>query len=452
MKNSRKFKLILMILICVLIILVGFLGIYKKTGNSYKNILPKYELASDLTGSTVLEFEVDSGTETIYLDKDGNEVDSNKITEENEKDYTKKEVLVNEKEVLNSVNYKKVAQIMKKRLEFLQTDQYRLDLDEETGKIILVFEDEYPDDIMSILPMEAKLELIDSNTEDVILSYSDFKSAEATYATLDDGSYTTYINLKLNDSGIKKINNIDGYKTSTSEEGETTVNKFKVMFDTDEIAEVSYDDMLLDSKTLRITTAENLTSNSSINSEMNTNSIVSELATMGKLPVEYNLVAEEYLQSNAKDYIEYILIGLVAVCIVISIYFIIRYRTKGILAVIAFAANASLFLLIIRLTNIQISLNGFAGILGLIFLNTILVNNILKCIKENDKTFSENIKDAYLKSIDVFVIMLIIFVVFAFSSMTVITTMGLLVFWGWLIVILGNLILTAPMLSVASKK
>ena len=71
MKNSKKLKLTLMILICTLIILVGFLGIYLKKENLYKNIMPKYELASDLKGSTVLEFEIDEGTEKIYYDKDG---------------------------------------------------------------------------------------------------------------------------------------------------------------------------------------------------------------------------------------------------------------------------------------------------------------------------------------------------------------------------------------------
>jgi len=451
-KNSKKLKLVLMILVCILVILVGFLGIYSKTNNSYKNILPEYELASDLKGSTILEFEVNEGTETIYLDKDGKEVDATTITEKNEDNYTKKEVLINEKESLNIENYKKVVEIMKKRLEFLQADQYRLDLDEKTGKIVLAFEDDYPDDIKSFLQMEGKLELVDSNTENVILDYNNFSSAEATYAALDDGSYVTYINLKLNNTGIEKVNNIESYKTSTSEEGETTVNKFKVIFDTDEITEISYDNILLSNKTLRITTAKDLTSNSSINSELNTNTLVSQLATMGKLPVVYNLTAEEYIKSDVADYVKYIIAGLAIICVVISIYFVIRYKSKGILAIISFAANISLFLLIIRLTNIQISLNGFAGILGLILLNTILVNNILKCVKENDKTFSENIKNAYLKTIDAFVIMLILFAVFSFSSMTVINMMGLLVFWGWLVVLIGNLILTVPMLAVVSKK
>ena len=90
--------------------------------------------------------------------------------------------------------------------------------------------------------------------------------------------------------------------------------------------------------------------------------------------------------------------------------------------------------------------------LGLITLNTILVNNILKNIKNIDKTFSENIKSAYLKTINAFVIVLIIFAVFSFSEMTVISSMGLLIFWGWLVTIFGNLILTVPMLCIANKK
>ena len=182
---------------------------------------------------------------------------------------------------------------------------------------------DYPDDIKSILPMEGKLYLTDSNTNDVILEYTDFSSAEASYAALDDGSYTTYISLKLNSSGVSKIKNIDKYKTTTnSESGETTVNNLKIMFDKDEIAEVSYDDILLTGKTLRIATSKNLTSNSSINSKMNTNTIVCKLATIGKTPVVYKVSSEEFLANDTACYINYIIIGLATVCIIIAVYFI----------------------------------------------------------------------------------------------------------------------------------
>ena len=462
MKNSKKLKLTLMILICVLIILVGFVGIYSKKGNLYKNKLPEYLLATDLRGATVLEFEVDDSVDTKYYDNEGNEVDSSKITEENEKDYKKEEIPVNAKENLTEDNYKKVINIMKERLSFLRADQYRLDLDKNTGRIVLTFEDDYPDDIKSFLKMEGKLELVDSKTEEVILTYTDFTKAEATYAAADGieaTDYMLYITLKLNNSGIEKINNIDKYKVTSeseknteSDEEASTTNKFKIMFDSEQIAEVSYEDILLNKNSLRITTAKNLKDDYEINSNLNVNTIVSKLATIGKLPVIYDITAEEYIKSEVANYTNYIVIGISAVCVLILFYYIIKYKTKGILASISFVANIAIFLILIRLTKIQISLNGIAGILGLILLNTILVNNILKNIKISDKAFSENVKNAYFETINTFVILLITFVVFAFSDMLVINSMGLLVFWGWFVILVGNLILTVPMLAIANKK
>ena len=118
MKKSKIMKLILMVLICVLIILVGFVGIYSKKLNAYQNNLPEYELASDLKGSTVLEFEVDDSSETVYYDKEGKKVDSSTVTDENKEDYTQEEKEVNAKESLTVENYKQVVKIMKERLKF----------------------------------------------------------------------------------------------------------------------------------------------------------------------------------------------------------------------------------------------------------------------------------------------------------------------------------------------
>ena len=455
MKNSKKLKLILMILICVLIILVGVVGIYTKTGISYKNIIPEYILASDIKGTTILEFEVDNSKETIYYDKEGKKVDSSEVTEENKKDYTTKEAPANLEENLNEENYNKSMDIMKERLDFLAADQYNLDLDEKTGKIVLTVDDDYIEDIQSILPMQGSLQLIDSNTGDIIIDNTNFKSAEGTYASTPAGNnnvkYTAYINLELNDTGIEKINNIDKYKTTTSENGETTVNKLKVMFDGDELAEISYDNIVLTGKVLRVTTAKDLISDTEINSKLNTNTVVSKLATIGKMPVVYNLTVEEFMKNGRVEYINYIVIGVLAICAIVSLYFIFRYKSNGLLGVIAFATNISLFLIIIRLTKIEISLNSFAGILGLIVLYTTLANNIVKAVNNKESNFGENVKNAWLKSIDILVVSLILIIVFAFANMSLISTMGLLLFWGWLITIIGNLIFTIPMLSIVNK-
>ena len=141
MKSRRKLKMILMVLICITVIMVGFIGIYTKNLNKYSNKLPNYKLASDLKGSTVLEFEVDDSTDTVYYDSEGNEVDSSEVTDENKDQYTSKDVKVNNDDKLTEANYEKTLKIFEERLKFLGANQYNLDLDKETGKIVLTFED-----------------------------------------------------------------------------------------------------------------------------------------------------------------------------------------------------------------------------------------------------------------------------------------------------------------------
>ena len=445
MKNSKKLKLILQILICILIILIGIVGIYTKSGNLYKNLFPHtYTLGSDINGTTVIEFSPDDTVEKIYYDKDGNEVESSKITEENKKDYEVKEIPVNAEENLNANNYNTSLDIMKKRLDFFNMQQYQLNVDEKTGIISLSVDDEHFEDKISFVSIEGSLQLIDSKTGDIIIDHTNFKSAESTYASLTT-EYRTYISLKLNNSGIEKINGIDKYNSS----GDGTII---LKFDNEEVAKISYEDILLTGKTLRITTATGLKSDADINSQINMDIIISKIATIGKMPVIYTLTGEEFVRNDLGNVINYIVISFIVVIAIISVVLVIKYRFKGLLAVLGLGACVSVLLIKIRLTNIQISLNGLAGMYGLITLNMLLINNILKCIKNKDKVFSENIKDAYLKTVDAIVIMLVIFIVFAFSSMTLINTIGLVLFWGWLVTVFGNLIFTVPMLSIVTNK
>ena len=50
------------------------------------------------------------------------------------------------------------------------------------------------------------------------------------------------------------------------------------------------------------------------------------------------------------------------------------------------------------------------------------------------------------------IISLIIFAVFAFNSAATLSAMGLLLFWGWLVVTFGNLLLTVPTLKIGGKE
>ena len=211
--------------------------------------------------------------------------------------------------------------------------------------------------------------------------------------------------------------------------------------------------MILSGSNLRVTTASKVTSSSTVNSKLNTATVVSKLTTMGKTPVKYKISAEEYVNPTVnKNVILGVIIGIAVVLVAISIYFIIKYKVKGLLSIIGTFTNIALFTILIRLTNISISMNSIAGIVGLIIINTYLINNILKELENKDKTFGENIKKAYFNTINVLIISLFIFVVFAFNKMAVISAMGLLMFWGWIIVVLGNLLFTVPMLAIRTKE
>ena len=453
MNTNKKLKLLLIVLICILVILIGFFGIYKREGNAYKNLVPDFLLSSDLKGSTTLELEVDKSTNKEYYDKDGNKVDSSTVTDENKDEYTEKEVQVNDEEQLNQKNYEKVVKIIEKRLKFLSTDQYRIDLDKSSGKIIITFEDEYADDIKSIVPLEGNLELIDETTEDVVLNYADFKSAEATYASLDEG-YTIYLNLKLNDNGIEKIKNIDKYKNNkeTTEEGkESTESKLKVMFDTDQVASVSYDDILLTGSTLRITTGSNVTNTSTLQSQMNMNTVVAKLASIGKMPVVYKVSAEEFIASSQNIYyVVYGIYAFIAICVICAIIFILKYKINAMFMLLSFIANIAATALIIKLTKVSISINILPAITAFFILNIVLIKNILQNIKE-ENNISKAFKNGFLKTLDLFAITLIIFIVFAFTNMAVLNSLGLLLFWGWLNTIISNFIFALPMLYLTNN-
>lgn len=453
MNTNKKLKLLLIVLVCILVILIGFFGIYKREGNAYINLVPDFVLSSDLKGSTTLELEIDKSTNKEYYDKDGNKVDSSTVTDENKDEYTEKEVPVNDEEQLNQENYEKVVKIIEKRLKFLSTDQYRIDLDKTSGKIIITFEDEYADDIKSIVPLEGSLELIDETTEDVVLNYADFKSAEATYASLDEG-YTIYLNLKLNDNGIEKIKNIDKYKNNkeTTEEGkESTESKLKVMFDTDQVASVSYDDILLTGSTLRITTGSNVTNTSTLQSQMNMNTVVAKLASIGKMPVVYKVSAEEFIASSQNIYyVVYGIYAFIAICVICAIIFILKYKINAIFMLLSFIANIAATALIIKLTKVSISINILPAITAFFILNIVLIKNILQNIKE-ENNISKAFKNGFLKTLDLFVITLIIFIVFAFTNMAVLNSLGLLLFWGWLNTIISNFIFALPMLYLTNN-
>ena len=114
MKKNIGLK-ILVILIIIAICLISFVGIFVKDKNQMKNIIPDYLLSMNLKGRRAVKLTVDTSTEEITYDSEGNVTTDGVDEEGNLKEgYTKKDEKINKDEALTKENYMAVKEIIEK--------------------------------------------------------------------------------------------------------------------------------------------------------------------------------------------------------------------------------------------------------------------------------------------------------------------------------------------------
>ena len=104
----KKIKILTIILGIVLVTMVAFFGIYVPVQNRMENKVKDYSYAMDLKGARNIKLTVDTTTNTVIKDSEGNDVtdESSELSDEElaEKGYTKEETKKNQDEVLNVNN------------------------------------------------------------------------------------------------------------------------------------------------------------------------------------------------------------------------------------------------------------------------------------------------------------------------------------------------------------
>ena len=112
---------------------------------------------------------------------------------------------------------------------------------------------------------------------------------------------------------------------------------------------------------------------------------------------------------------------------------------------ISHIAWIAILLLIIRYTNVYLSISSILSLFVLMIINAYITNVILNTSQEY-KEYAEILKNSYIKLIDMLLVVIIIFIVFSFTTFELISSVGLLMFWGVITVILNSLV-TAKILS-----
>ena len=174
----------------------------------------------------------------------------------------------------------------------------------------------------------------------------------------------------------------------------------------------------------------------------------SNMATVldtGKIPVKYDLSENQYILSditeNDKQIAEYIVLGVLALAL---IALIIRYKALGVLGAISYVGLVALFTIVIRYTNVVLSIESFFGMIIVFLLNYILINQVLA---KNDNK-KEVYKEFFIKIVPI----MIMVITFSFINWTPISSFGMVMFWGIALIAAYNMLVTNSLLKIKTGK
>ena len=479
----KKIKLLTIILAIVLVTMVAFLGVYVPVQNRMENQVKDYDYAMDLEGGRNIRLAVDNTVDTVIKDAEGNEVtDADELSDEElaAQGYTKEENAANSEDVLNEENYKKSKEIIEKRLNALGIDNYVTKLDEASGDILVeIPENDITDSIISNIGTTGKFEIVDSDTEEVLMDNSDIKRARVMYgsnSTSASSGTSVYLDIEFNKEGTNKLKDIsstyvessntanetnttnatDNTTTDESSSTETTTKEVTMKIDDEEIMTTSFDETI-ETGRLQLSIGSATTDTSTLQDYISQATSIAVVLDNGNIPVKYTVEENQYILSDITqdelNIVLYVMVGLVAIALIVLI---VRYRTEGLVNAFAYVGLVALFVLLLRYANVIISIESIFGIVVVLVLNYIFENKLLSKIKKEenvDKTvvniaFKETYKEFFIKIMPICIAV----ITFCFIQWEPISSFGMVMFWGILLIALYNFAITYPLVRVKESK
>lgn len=452
MKKEGSLKLILAILVVVLLCLISLGGIYVKDKNIMKNVLPEYLLGMDLDTDTIIKLEVakdeeDTSKETTEENNNANsEESSNQNSEQNSEQNGQAENIYTEN------NYKKSKEIFEKRLKSANIKQYTTRFDSETGNIILEVPSDTDTTVLQNMFVVGKTEVKVSETNEVIINENNIKQITV---GIDD-SYKSYgigsvvkLDIEFTKEAKNKFQEMkNNYVIPKDEQGNETENNIVISIDGSNICSMKESEFLevAVNGTLPLRYGDYTTDTETLNTTLKEANNIKNIVENGSLPVKYSIKYTNDIHSNINKY------GVISVFAVIFtvmfIYLVFKYKLKGILSAVTILGFGSLLLLIIRLTNTQMSISGFVSIGIMLILQFIYLIKLLSNEKITSKVFTEEIIEMSKMLIPAFIMSAVI----AFGSVLEISCFGIVIFWGIITFeIFNNIITRAILTNVKSK-
>ena len=440
-KKSVKKALIIStyVILIILISLISFIGIYVQDKNKMSNVLREYILGTDLFGARNIVIKVDDGTQTKKYDEQGN-----LVTDDNTEDtnITTVEEPVNKEEVLTAENYQKVKDIVISRLEYMKLDYYEIKFNESDGTIYLeVPESSAADYAAQYSITKGEFKISDYDTNEVLLSNSDVKDAKVQYATTESGT-TVYLNIKFTKEGSTKLKDISNtYVKTTDSEGNEVIKKLKMTLDDTTIKTTYFDEEINDGQ-IQIPLGTS-TDSEQIQNYLTQGANIAIFLNTDPMPITYKIEVNRLVYSDiTANTLKILLIVSTIVFALLLVSMIVKYKKEAILAAITNIGFVAILLIVIRYTNVDITLTGLVAIALSILLEYIFLMDMLKVKTEkiNKESKGKAVKVTIINWVEKLIPLAIMSVVFALGRWEPVYSVGMLLFWGITILVLYNLV------------
>lgn len=406
-RKTKPLIILAYVIVILLISLVSFGGIYVKDKNKMTNVLRDYILGTDLGASRNIVIKVD---------------------EEN-------------KELLTEENYVKARDIVVSRLKYMKLDYYEMKFDESTGTIYMdVPENSRADYAAQYSVTKGEFKIEDNDTGELLLSKADVKEAKVQYQTTESGT-TVVLNIEFNKDGAEKLRNISNtYVKSTDSEGNDTTKKIKMSLDDTTIMTTYFAQEMTDGQ-MQVSLGTSSDSEQIQNRITQATNIAVFLNT-DTMPLTYKIDVNKSVYSSLTDNVLKIaIIVSIVIFALLLIYMIIKYKKEALLAVVTNIGFVAILLLIIRYTNVDITLTGLITIPISVIIQYVFLMNILKVKTEkidNDSKI-KRVKETIRSGIEKLIPVAVIAVVFALTKWETVYSAGMLLFWEIAVLILYNL-------------
>lgn len=443
----RKVKIITITLAIVLITLVAFGGVYIPTLNRMENKVRDYKFGKELDSQRVVELKIADETNS-----DTTEENENKIEE-------KKELTVDD--------YIQAKNTFENRLKNLNANNYTISLNKENGVVrIELPENEMTDTYVYYLTVNQEAKIVAKDSEETLLGDEMIKSMKYYYNTnQSSGAYQVYAELQLTKDGQAKIgeilndyalledevseieDKIEDKADENTENKETTTDSLKKIANLS-IAGTTYKVSKIEKNKITVKIGTETSNTSSINNYISQAAEMTLMENAGKLPATYEIESNRYEYSNiTRQQITNFMIVVGIVLVIILIVYSIIYKKSGILASISFIGFVSVLSLVIRYTNVMISVDGICAIIIILLIN-LKLNQVILSKTKKINLVDEALKSTYKNIFSKLIPVMIFTIVFCLTSWENLSSFGMIMFWGLVLMAIHNFIVTKTLLKL----